>query len=88
MRAANRKEIEDRWRLRLTQAQANYRTSSAAFCLAADEYRKREIPSQDGHLRLSQALAAETRARGEYIRILKLFTDLIMYGRTPDDEEG
>ena|SRR5271165_1334080 len=82
----SRIEMEDLWRTRLAEAKRNYHQATTQFRLAADEHRKGEIPSPDGSLRLSQAISAEARARGEYVRILRLFTDLIMHGRAPKDQ--
>lgn len=85
-RSPVRIEIEDRWRSRLAEAKRNHDRAVVEFRRAAEVYRAREIPASDGNLGLHQAIASESTARREYIRILRLFTDLVVHGRIPKDE--
>ena len=79
-------DIEERWRKRLADARRRHDHSVEAFRDAAEVYRAQEIPFPDGGLRLHKALMAESAARREYIRVLRLFTDLILYGQIPKDD--
>jgi len=85
-RSASRIEIEDRWRTRLAEAKRNHDQAVAHFRRAAEEYRVKEIPASDGSLGLHQAISGESRARREYIRVLRLFTDLVVHGKIPQDD--
>lgn len=85
-RSPSRIEVEDRWRTRLAEAKRNHDRAVVQFRLAAEEYRTREIPASDGNLSLHQAISAESSARREYIRILRVFTDLVVQGRIPKDD--
>ena len=85
-RSPSRIEIEDRWRTRLADAKRNHDQAVVEFRRAAEVYRAREIPASDGSLGLHQAISAESSARREYIRILRLFTDLVVNGRIPKDD--
>jgi hypothetical protein len=79
-------QIEDSWRTRLAEAKRNHGQAVAQFRRAAEEYRVRDVPASDGNLGLHQAIAAESSARREYIRVLRLFTDLVVHGRIPKDD--
>ena len=85
-RSPSRIEIEDRWRTRLAEAKRNHDQAVTRFRQAAEVYRAQEIPASDGSLGLHQAISAESGARREYIRILRLFTDLVVHGRFPADD--
>lgn len=85
-RSPSRIEIEDRWRIRLADAKSKHDQAVSLFRRASEEYRAKEIPASDGSLSLHQAIAAESSARKEYIRILRLFTDLVVQGRIPKDD--
>jgi hypothetical protein len=86
LRSPSRIEIEDRWRTRLADAKRNHDQAVTRFRRAAEVYRAQEIPASDGTLGLHQAISAESSARKEYIRVLRLFTDLIVHGRIPSDD--
>ena len=84
--AESRSELEDRWRARLSDAKRGHDVASAQFRAAAAQHRALGLISSDGNLALHQALVAEAKARQEYIRILRIFTDLVVHGRVPDSE--
>jgi hypothetical protein len=45
-------------------------------------------PDPDGRFALHQALQEESAARTEYMRILRIFNELIREGTLPDEEPG
>jgi hypothetical protein len=78
------REIEERWRARLSDARRRYSQASAQFCKTAEEYRQLRVT--DPGLALREAIAEESLARREYIRTLHAFTDLIVNQRIPEEE--
>ncbi|HEV3199871.1 MAG TPA: hypothetical protein VGZ73_18335 [Bryobacteraceae bacterium] len=59
----------------------------AQFRTASEEFRTHHVPSPDGGFSVHLAIAAESTARKEYMRVLRLFTDLVLYGKIPDEIE-
>jgi hypothetical protein len=78
--------MEDRWHKRLADARREHERAVEQFRHAAEIYRVQEIPFPDGGLALHRAIAAESLTRKEYIRVLRLFTDLILNGQSPPEE--
>jgi len=85
-RSASRIDMEDRWHKRLADARREHERAVEQFRHAAEIYRVQEVPFPDGGLALHRAIAAESLTRKEYIRVLRLFTDLILNGQSPPEE--
>jgi len=83
--AVNPPDVEELWRSRLAAAKAGYETAVAQFRTASEDFRSNHTPSPDGGFSVHLAIAAESSARKEYMRVLRLFTDLVLYGKIPDD---
>jgi len=77
-------DVEELWRGRLAAAKAHYETAVARFRTASEDFRTHQAPSPDGGFGVHVAIAAESSARKEYMRVLRLFTDLVLYGRIPE----
>jgi hypothetical protein len=79
-----RKLIEDLWRERLEAHRQSYeharREAAKALADSAEVLHQRP----DGSFAIQKALRGETRARAEYMRVLKTFTDLHLYGKVPE----
>src|SRR5260370_5648369 len=78
-----RREVEDSWRLRLEETQGRYRE-------AKEQYRKFLQAQPDGRPHspngaLALAREAESQARVEYTRVLRLFTELTVNGKMPEE---
>jgi hypothetical protein len=43
------------------------------------------IPGPDGHLLYQRALRAEYIALADYSRVLRVFNDLVVHGKTPSE---
>lgn len=82
-RRRSTRELATLWRARLNKSKAAYDLSVAEFRRSAEEYRSRDVESADGHFALRHAIAAENAARDEYIRVLQVFTDLVVNGSLP-----
>jgi hypothetical protein len=81
--SATRQMLEDCWRLRLEETRVHYRK-------ATDQYRKllQDQPAgrpQDPNGALALARQAESEARAEYARVLRVFTELIVNGKMPEE---
>jgi hypothetical protein len=86
--AINPQDVEEHWRSCLADAKASYEAAVARFRVASEDFRSRHTPSPDGGFNVHLAIAAESRARKEYMRVLRVFTDLVVYGKVPDETES
>ena len=78
-----REQLEETWRLRCDQARHRYERASAWY-----RNRLKEEPSsltRAAEHPLLLARAAESEALAEYSCILKLFTELTVHGRIPEE---
>jgi hypothetical protein len=80
----SRRELEDVWRERLSEALQRYQvakldTSTALFLSRQD------IPQPDGQFAFRKAQRAEAMALAEYKRVMKIFNDLVIDGKVPPD---
>ena len=78
-----RQTPEDSWRLRVEETQFRYRE-------ATDQYRKllQEQPDgtpHDPNSALALARRAESEALAEYTRVLRIFTELAVNGKMPEE---
>ena len=81
----DRRELQHYWKERLSTAkrvldaaQANVQSVKDNACL----------DSPDGtyaHARYTRAVLAETTALVEYSRVLRIYTDLMVHGKMPDE---
>lgn len=78
-------ELEESLRNRLKQARADYDLAAAHLNRMIRESRDGVIPSSDSALAIRQALAKESAKRDEYMRLLRIFTDLVVYDKAPND---
>jgi hypothetical protein len=81
----NRHELEALWRERLQIARSNYDVAVAEFRKVSADLKQWPLPAPDGSAAFRQVRVAESAALNEYIRTLKIFTDLIVHGKTPED---
>src|SRR5579864_1780822 len=82
---SNHQNVEDLWRGRLAAARLTYETAVTRFRTASEDFRSNHTPSPDGGFSVHLAIAAESNARKEYMRVLRLFTDLVLYGKIPEE---
>jgi hypothetical protein len=81
----SRQALENLWRGRLQIADSEYRAAREAVVEARELHS--QIPSPDGNLALSQALLGEKLALAEYRRVLTIFTDLLVDGTIPAEDD-
>jgi len=80
-----RQRVEDLWRIRLDEAHKNYNLAVAEARTAGADFHSRQLPTPDGSANLVNALRTERVARDEYMRVLRIFTDLVAHGKRPEE---
>ena len=85
-----RSTLEDAWQERVNRARTKYE-KNVAICAELLAERMLAFPMQpspdpDGTLTLRHALRREAEALREYLRILRIYTDLHVYGIIPDED--
>ena len=80
-----RLEIEDLWRSRVETARARCNAASAQFNNVIEEFQKGVYAMPDGGLAISVARREESAAREEYMRVLRIFTDLLTKSKLPEE---
>jgi hypothetical protein len=86
-----RREVEAAWRERVDLVRSRYGDKVAICRQMVGErpvWPKSLPPDPDGRFALNQALKEESAARTEYMRLLRIYTELILYGTPPKDEPG
>lgn len=78
-----RQQLEDHWRDRVKLARLNYDFAVAQCRSVLDEQEKWPLPAPDGSTAVRKAHAKESDARNEYMRVLRIFTDLTVHGKIP-----
>ena len=83
---AIRLEMEDLWRKRVRAAQQRYCAAAAKHHEALEQWQQSLVPGADGIHSVSQAANREAIARLEYMRLLRIFTALVVEGRVPPND--
>ena len=78
--------LESLWRQRVKAAKTQYDLTVSASAAAMKVFREGVLPVPDGGFNLVSALRAEREARTEYLRVLQVFTDLVVSGKQPDEK--
>ena len=87
----SRSELESAWRERVGRARSRYEEKLAISRRMVGERLEWPIslaPDPDGRFALNQALKEESAARTEYMRLLRIFTELILRGTPPKEDPG
>jgi hypothetical protein len=82
---SSRIELEEFWRTRLKAARQRYVNSSKELQRLASEAGGGLTEHPDGAYALHCAGQRERRDLHEYARILRIFTDLVVDGKEPDE---
>jgi hypothetical protein len=81
-----RQEIEELWLSRLKQAAEHHRIVKTQSWEILKKFNGGLFAPQDGSFAAKQALEEESAARAEYLRLLKIFTDLTINNKLPPEE--
>ena len=89
----SRRELQAAWQQRLKHARSLYAEKVAIRKEMLAERRGRVWPinlepEPDGRFALHLALQEESAARAEYMRILKIFNELMREEKLPEEEPG
>jgi hypothetical protein len=77
--------MEEYWRDRTTAARRKYELAVAQAREVLEEQKRWPLPAPDGSGAVRNALLQESAARNEYMRTLKVFTDLTIHGKVPEE---
>jgi hypothetical protein len=80
---ATRQTMEDSWRERLEETQARYQKATEQYRRLLQEQPHGSSNDLDGPLALARQ--QESEALAEYARVLRLFTDLTVKGKVPEE---
>jgi hypothetical protein len=78
-------DLENIWSERVRAARERYRDASRAFQDIWDEHFEIHLSTDPTHA-IQHARQVESAALSEYVRVLKIFTDLVLHGKTPDED--
>jgi hypothetical protein len=81
----DRPHIEVWWRDRLLEARKNYELAASKSKTAGTDFTAGTLPTPDGGQNLINTLRAESKARAEYLRILRIFTNFVRLGKKPEE---
>ena len=81
---SHRQELEDRWREKVRLACLRYEEAAKAFRATWHEHLD-ERPMADPAFAIEQARKVESEALAEYVRVLKIFSDLLLRGKIPEE---
>ena len=84
--SVTRRDLESAWRVGCEMARERYEMARRRYRKLLEEKPEGPIPRHDDPLALARD--AETEALAEYTRILRIFTELTVRGRIPDEQLG
>jgi hypothetical protein len=79
--------LVDLWRNRLLDARAKYDLAATQSKTSSKDFADKILPTPDGGAKMIGAIRAESRARSEYMRTLRIFTDLVIAGKAPEGDD-
>src|SRR5438045_786883 len=82
----SRAELEKLWRTRLLKCGAKYESAVAEFRKVLEEQKQLGTSAGGRSLAVRNALLRKSLARKEYIRVLRIFTDLMVLGKIPEED--
>ena len=86
---SSRRELEATWRERLSRARSRYQEKAAIrrqIVAERPEWPTSLEPDPDGRFALYRALQEESAAWTEYMRLLTIYTELILHGTPPEED--
>jgi hypothetical protein len=80
-----KRELERIWREKLRTARDRYREATVAFQKTWDENFDLHLAVDPTHA-IQQARKIESEALDQYVRVLKIYTDLVLHGKIPEEK--
>ncbi len=81
----SRLEMEDFWRERLEMARIEYDLAYATFVQVVRDQAEWPMPATEPSAATEKARLQQSRALNKYQRVLKIFTDLTVDGKIPEE---
>jgi hypothetical protein len=81
----SKQKLENIWRERVREARLNYEKASKDFRATWGAHFESKLET-DPTFAIQHARKVESKALEEYVRALKIFTDLILHNKIPPDE--
>ena len=83
----NKDELERHWKERLQNAKLELEHARDDLLAIKDQFSS-GIDGPDGGYAYRQAICKETAALIEYSRVLRIYTDLAVHGKVPEEGDG
>ena len=83
----DRKTLEELWRARVADAKLRLDFACQFVREVERDFPLGGEPSPDGRFARERALRLENLARNEYGRVLRLYSDLVVAGKVPDEND-
>jgi len=82
---SSRLQLQEQFRIRLQKAKADYDDFSRHYSKVLAEQNQGLIPAPDGSHAVRQARVRESAALAEYMRVLRMFTELVIHDKLPEE---
>ena len=84
---STRQALEEMWRDRLHEAEDRFRNASELYRQLQQQLHSGSVRASVSKRELQEALRLENVARLEYMRVLQIFTRLVLRGVQPPEEK-
>ena len=84
--AGSHSELEMLWQARLEQAARRHGMANVRYFKVIEEYYQPTTTSSDGQVAILRAIQEADAARVDHMRVLRIFTDLMTFGKLPENE--
>ena len=82
-----RQALEEMWRDRLHEAEDRFRNASEQYRRLQQQFQTGPVRPSVSKREVQEALRLENEARLEYMRVLQIFTRLVLRGVQPPEEK-
>src|SRR3954451_20025777 len=82
----SRAELEQLWRTRLLECGAKYESCVADLCKLLERQKQLGTAAHNGSLDVRNAHRQEAACRNEYLRVLRIFTDILVSGNILEED--
>jgi len=83
----SRSELEEIWGERVRAARLTYHFATLHFNKVLADQKAWPLPAPDGSAAIHNARREESAARDEFMRSLKILTDLLLNGKEPEERQ-
>ena len=83
--APNREALEQLWRDRVNDVKLRLDFARSYAKEVREDVHRGAVPSPDGSFAYQRALRMETLALAEYVRVMRIFSALVLEGKIPDE---